>query len=338
MGRSSLVRPHDCDLSAFGWIPIGRRVEPPIADPAQERSAGASFDRTSRDIGVCVRWEATVYRPYVLAKVRVGHKTQLVLVDAVTGMLAGRPTEDDAGKVRRSTVSRVPAPKRQTLRILRSRCPNCGSDLELDPHDLIVVCGNCREGVEAGSSGISRAPLDVSPSASGDRAVYLPFWRVPFSIEVGGQTWSDLRAWSARLRAAGLSDDFRLNASWLLIPGMPWLNSADGDRAFARTAQCLHRDPPEFSRSRLPERQVPQFFPVRISSDAAKGLARSVLACMIDERSVARLKMATLDKFLLKAALVLGEAQLSYVGFDSARGRIRRGALDLPARALSAKG
>lgn len=337
MSRASLVRPHDCDLSTFGWIPTGRRIDPPIADPTLERSASATFDRTTRDVGVCVRWEATVYRPYILAKVRVGHKTQLVLFDAVTGMLAGRPTEDDAGKVRRSTVSRAPAPKQQTLRILKSRCPNCGSDLELDPRDIIVVCANCREGVEPGSSGLSRSPLDVSPSPSNGRAVYLPFWRVPFSLETEGRTWTDLRTWSARLRAAGLPEDFRLNAPWLLIPAMPWLNSVDGDRAFVRTAQSLHRDPPEFERSRLPERQTPKFFPVRISSGAAKGLARSVLGSMIDEKAVVRLKMATLDKFLLKASLALGEARLSYVGFDSTRGRIRRGALEIPARVLAAE-
>ena len=118
---------------------------------------------------------------------------------------------------------------------------------------------------------------------------------------------------------------------------MPWLNSVDGDRAFVRTAQSLHRDPPEFERSRLPERQTPKFFPVRISSGAAKGLARSVLGSMIDEKAVVRLKMATLDKFLLKASLALGEARLSYVGFDSTRGRIRRGALEIPARVLAAE-
>jgi hypothetical protein len=116
---------------------------------------------------------------------------------------------------------------------------------------------------------------------------------------------------------------------------MPWLNSVEGDEAFARTARLLHRDPPDFAPPQFPEKQSPQFLPVRIGSAAAKGLARSVLASLIDEKAVARLKVATLDRFLLKASLALGEPRLSYVGFDSARGRIRRGALNLPARVLA---
>jgi hypothetical protein len=336
MSRASVVRPQDCDLSTFGWIPIGRRVNPPAVDPAVERSAIAAFDRATRDLGVCVRWEATVYRPFILANVRVGRRTQLVLVDAVTGMLAGRPTEGNAGKVRRSTLSQAPPPAEQrALHILRSRCPNCGSDIEFDPRDIVAVCGNCREGVEPSSPALTRSPLDVSPSHSSGRVVYLPFWRVPFCLESEGQTYKDLGAWSARLRGAGLPEEVGPTAPWLLIPAMPWLNSVEGDEAFARTARLLHRDPPDFAPPQFPEKQSPQFLPVRIGSAAAKGLARSVLASLIDEKAVARLKVATLDRFLLKASLALGEPRLSYVGFDSARGRIRRGALNLPARVLA---
>jgi hypothetical protein len=339
MSRACLIRPQDCDLSTFGWVPIGRRVNPPAVDPTVERSAIATFDRAIRDLGVCVRWEATVYRPFILANVRVGRRTELVLVDAVTGMLAGRPTEGNAGKVRRSTLAQAPHPPEQrAIRILRSRCPNCGSDIELDPRDIIAVCGNCQAGVEPSSPGLSRSPLDVSPSPSDGKAVYLPFWRVPFCLESGGRTYKDLGTWSAGLRGTGRSEEAGPTAPWLLIPAMPWHNSVEGDEAFARTVKLLHRDPPDFSQPQFPEKQRLQFFPVRISSAAAKGLARSVLASVIDERAVARLKVATLDKLLLKASLALGEARLSYVGFDSVRGHIRRGALNLPAAVLASEG
>jgi len=334
VARISLVRPDDCDLSDFDWVPVGRQAQSPVADPSRERSASPTFDRTLRDLGVCVRWEATVYRPYVLANVKVGRRAEVVLIDAATGLLAGRPTESAVQKVRRSATSKAPAPPLGALQILPSRCPNCGSDLQLDPRDIIVVCGNCRTGVEPGASGLSRSALDIAPSSVDGRATYLPFWRIPFSLSNNGEVWSGLQAWSASLRAAGLPKDFTPRAPWLLIPAMPWLNSAEGDRAFVIAARGLHRDPPEFGSFQLPEKQVPKFYPVRLGSNAAKGLARGVLAGTIDEKAMVHLNPRILEKFLLKASLVLEEPRLCYVGFDNAVRGIRRGTVELPARAL----
>ncbi len=73
-----------------------------------------------------------------------------------------------------------------SLELLPLDCPSCGSSVEAEGGDVVYYCVSCRNGYELNSEKRGLAPVEVAFVAAAHVAAdrYLPFWRLPASVEM----------------------------------------------------------------------------------------------------------------------------------------------------------
>jgi DNA-directed RNA polymerase subunit RPC12/RpoP len=331
---STLSRLESGVLADFDWIRIDRAAGRPRAETLLERSPLPDFNRSIRDVGVSVRWEGAFYRPYLLANIRALSRRFVVLIDAVSGNVVAQPSPEEARAVRKAAVRTAPSAVAPPTRVLASRCRHCGSDVRLGPRDVLVVCPNCRMGVEPTDAGLVSRRLDVAFSKNEGHVFYVPFWRFQFLVDSDALIFKTLEAWAASARNRHLPRTFAPKGPFLFVSAMSWSQSPLASSTFVKASRSVHFNPPDFGVGRAPDRQVARFLPVRVNATAARGLGRVVLAALLDDDAVARLNVPALDRILFRPDLRLSDPCLCYVGFDETGRGARRGAYELKTSAF----
>lgn len=331
MGRTALVRIEEAGLKGFDWIPLRSSDEATTSATRVWKASGPTgTEALVREELRSVRWEAIVYRPYFLANVRLRGKRLPILVDAGFCCIAGRPTDEEAKTIRSRALKQRPRREERAVRVLGSRCHNCGSDVAIGRTALIVVCPNCQAGLRPMEQGLRVIPFEVSALENARSAAYLPFWRFSFTLTQAKEQFTDLDEWATAARRSGLPKTFAAKGRFLLVPALSWLNTAAGDSAFVATVRLLHRAPVRFSKDRLPDAQIARFAPVEVSASAASPLARLVLASLFDRAEASRLKAEVFTRLVTKADVKLDEATLAYVGFERTRKGVARDGVEIP--------
>lgn len=87
------------------------------------------------------------------------------------------------------TVEQYP---RWQVQFLATICPDCGWDLDGETDSVVLTCSNCVSAWEATSGGLVRVSFRFVPG-TGDKTVYLPFWKISASSRHGLeiQTYAD---------------------------------------------------------------------------------------------------------------------------------------------------
>lgn len=330
MGRTALARIEEAGLKGFDWIPPRSSDEAIHTTTTWRASGPTGAEALVREELRCVRWQAVVYRPYLLANVRLREKRLPILVDAGFGCIAGRPTDEEAKAIRSRSLRHRPRREERAVSVLGSRCHNCGSDVAIGPTALVVVCVNCHAGLRPTEQGLRVVPYELSIAEGVRSAAYLPFWSFSFALTWGKETFTDLDEWASAARRSGMPKTFTAKGASLLVPALSWLNTPAGDSAFVATARALHRIPVRFSKKPLPDGQVGKFAPVEMSASAASTLSKLVLASLFDRMESSRLKADVFTRLVTKVDVTLEEATLSYVGFEKTAKGVRRDGVDIP--------
>jgi hypothetical protein len=326
--RFSLTRPKR-NAGAFQAVPVSRERPAVSTDPGRNRDLPLKSTCVIREVGSCTRWQAIVYRPYIVAQVQVAGGEVPVLIDAHSGRIVSCPALPEAKALLAALTTVGPKQKATRARVLAPRCPRCGNTARLEPRDVIALCRHCGSGLAPGDEKVEAVPVQIA--ASPDKAIYVPFWRYRIALEIGGETLADLETWSAMFRLAKL---FSPKGEHLLVPAMPWPGFVAGDIAFAQACRSVHFDPPAFDGAAPHPSEASTFLPFRLDEPAARSLARTALLSLFEPGPATRLTPARMDRLLLKADLQLREPAACYVAFSpngegAQRGRFKLSAVSL---------
>lgn len=260
-----------------------------------------------------------VYRPYWVARLVTDKGPEWLLFDASFATIAGYPSEPEARELLR-LVDRDPlraaGESFRRVRIVPSRCPDCGSEESFERRAVLIVCPNCHLALRLTSEGarVTGYAHAVCGEAGPD-AAYLPFWRFEFSLALpGGKRADSLEAYAKALfpaPAAGLG----LCGRHLFVPALRLLGSEPGDAAFKQLAEWIHAAPPEQREAKIPLGGRPRLLPVTLDADEARALAPFVLVALHGKAAAARMSTLLLRKAVREARLSLGEPTLLMVAF-----------------------
>jgi hypothetical protein len=198
-------------------------------------------------VAVSRRW--WVYRPYHFALARTPAGIRWHLVDGQFGTIAGWPTGEEVERLlgRRWKALGLERVAAGGIRVLPSRCPECGWDLRLSPKGILQLCKVCGRLLEPSPDGLKvvsygTLPPDALPwarGAVGSGVAWLPFWVVRGSWLAGGREVSDWME-TVRLQAPSLSKargglPERLDS--FFVPAFPsWTYDGYDEWAFAFAA------------------------------------------------------------------------------------------------------
>ncbi|MBN2430630.1 MAG: hypothetical protein JXQ27_04110 [Acidobacteria bacterium] len=147
----------------------------------------------------------TVYRPYVYVLAEIEAAPRWILLDGQFGTVAAYPDSAEVTRVQKGKWHGL-APEfvgRQRLRILPSRCPECGGEVPAAGRTEYLVCRRCLRLLRPSSAGLERIRYGVVADALlpapdeqriGRSAVYLPFWRCEGRLGHEGRFFHDFAA------------------------------------------------------------------------------------------------------------------------------------------------
>jgi ribosomal protein S27AE len=272
------------------------------------------------------------YRPYWLVELALGSETRWVLADAVFRTVAGYPEADEVRGLLGARVAdplRSHEPSYRQVVVIASRCPDCGHEQRLEPHDHVTVCPNCHLGLEAAPSGIRLVPYDhVTQGGETVDGDYLPFWRFAFELKLAdGSAVRDLPG----VKRALFGD--RGPAGWLptgdaiWVPAFRLLGSEPGDETFRRLAECLHARRMEVAPGKVPLGLRTRHFGASLSAGEAAQLARLTLTALHGAQSAAQLNTMLFNRAIASPALAVSNPRLTLVPFERQGQELSLGAL-----------
>jgi hypothetical protein len=147
-----------------------------------------------------------VYRPFVYVQADVPGAMRWILLDGQFGTVAAYPEPPEVERIQKRTGRRLQPDRvaRQMLRILPSRCPDCGADITGVARHPYHRCRNCQRILRPTPEGLRSVPYAVIDDAgfpiaggAGLRvgSAYLPFWRCAGLIRHDGRTFADFSEW-----------------------------------------------------------------------------------------------------------------------------------------------
>lgn len=139
---------------------------------------------------LCDERRIPVLRPYWIVNYVCG-ESETVLVDACFGNVAGHPDEAEARKLFAYHGKPLAPADTPALRVITSRCPDCGADTEWSIAERVHFCANCGRALVLDSGEISIQPYTyVEPP--NDEHILLPFWKFQIKLEFRNKTYREL--------------------------------------------------------------------------------------------------------------------------------------------------
>lgn len=273
----------------------------------------------------CAGREILVYRPYWVVRAATDEAPRWMLIDGAFGTIAGYP---DAGEAAELLALGTRDPLRsgeesfRRVRIIASRCPDCGHEHRFDPRSHVEVCRSCHLALEPLADGIRvRAVAHVDPDGHPGALEYLPFWRCRLQGSLEDH---------ARALFAQAPPRFHPAGSSLWIPAFRLLGTAIGDETFRALAESTHGAPPEVHAGKVPlGRAESRFRGVTVDEGEARTLAPFALLGLHTTTSAARLNGQLFGK-AIGLELAAEGAELVLVPFRRAGKVLERPGVKLP--------
>jgi hypothetical protein len=260
-----------------------------------------------------------VYRPYWVAQMMTDKGQEWILFDAGFLTIAGYPSELEVRELLRLRDEDPLGAERESfrrVRIVPSRCPDCGFEESYDRRAVLIVCPNCHRALQLGPEGAQIVPYvhAVRGQAQLD-AAYLPFWRYTFATELPDKkTLASLDDYAKALFPQP-PPGFRPTGRHLFVPAFRLLGTEPGDEVFKDLCEWIHEQPPEQREGKIPLGGRPRLLGVSLSEREARRLAPFVLVALHNKASAARMNTLLLKKAVKDARLSLGEPALVMVPF-----------------------
>ena len=136
-----------------------------------------------------------VLRPYWIVTYTCGGE-ETVLVDACYETVAGHPEQEEAERFFAYQGKPLAPAQSPVLKVISSRCPECGADVDWGIKEQIHFCQNCGRALVLRSGEVVVQPYEYLVTDQND-SILLPFWR--FTVHLKRQN----------LEYANLADYFR---------------------------------------------------------------------------------------------------------------------------------
>jgi DNA-directed RNA polymerase subunit RPC12/RpoP len=295
-GRLRLLSAEDV-REGFEGLPVADprgvatyRVNAQRAKPRQDRLS--ELVRIGELFG---RRREIVYKPYWVAELHDGARTEWLLVDGQTGLAAGNVGgADELGRLLEPPGESPFLPDWEAKAVLvPHRCPECGQDLEPDRRAWFLPCAHCHVGLVRGDDGLERRSYSHVPVGA-QRADWLPAWRFRFTSPTG---LTGLRALRAALGARDADEEPEQTHVW--VPALRLLGSLPGDRAFARFADEAHHAEWEVVDEPLSPVTQGRVLGATLSAEQAEPLARAAVAASLRVRELVRVNAALFREHVL---------------------------------------
>jgi Zn-finger nucleic acid-binding protein/DNA-directed RNA polymerase subunit RPC12/RpoP len=270
----------------------------PVADPAGVATFSVNRERGRRKqqalsdlarIGALHgRRSEIVYKPYWLAEIQDGSRTEWTLVDGQTGVVAGAVTDSQELQRLMEPPGDSPfLPDWEAKAVLvPHRCPECGQDLPTDRKASFLPCANCHVGIARGERGLERLSYSHVEAPAGKHD-WFPVWRFEFRSPQGHEDLRDLR----RALGGRLSDTAPPRRH-VWVPARRMLGGLPGDRAFSRFAMHAHQSGWEPLDEPLPPITQGRVLGATLDAEQAAALGRAAVAASLTTADVARVNAA----------------------------------------------
>lgn len=261
-----------------------------------------------------------IYRPYWIAKLVSDRGPEWVLFDGCFETIAGYPSEPEA-RALPALRDRDPLGANKDafrrVRIVPSRCPDCGFEESYDRRAVLIVCPNCHLALQLTPAGARVVPYEHAVRGqAGLDAAFLPFWRFPFQAELADRKRVASLEEYAKALFPQPPPGFRLQGGFLYVPGFRLLGTEPGDEAFKDVCEWIHDEPPARREGKIPIGGRPRLVSVSLTAAEARALAPFVLVALHTKTSAARLSTLLLKKAVKDLKLTLGEPTLLMAPFD----------------------
>ena len=294
----------------------------------------AGFESVAKNGQVVVNFEAVVYRPYFIVRAALERGEETILFDGGFGTIGGYIGDDErrALTARRNTDPLGTAgPSFRRVSIIPSRCPNCGADPELPEDALFAVCRNCHAGLSLRDGKLVVAPYAREEGITTARnAVFLPFWRFPFTLAAQGGREKTLEEYASLLFSQARPPGFAPVGDALLVPAFRLLTTVPGDSVFADLSRAAHSTAWVWTTDRIGVDVRCRFLPVSLPEDEARGLGPATLHAIHTRPSSARLNALLLKRFLFDAKIDLGSGMVTFLSFKQVADACERPDMRVP--------
>jgi hypothetical protein len=287
----------------LAWRPVPEQHYREI-DKWRGQDLDTATEPVTKHAGYLFGRRVLVYRPYWLARV-ISHASQeWVLIDGSFGTIGGHPSETESRELLHGSVVDPLHSGEESfrrVRVIPSRCPDCGSEESFDPRYRIAVCSSCHLGLRLDPDAIRVVPYAHVPNASLD-SDYLPFWRFEMSFSIGGKAGSGLQEYLKALFPQGVPG-FEPRGMHVWVPASRLLGTQAGDAAAKDLCEWIHSAGLEPESAKIPLGGHPMIWGVALNAEEAEALAPFVVLALHGKASAARLNTLLFKKAIADAKL-----------------------------------
>ncbi len=313
------------------WLPVPDRPYREI-DKWRGQDLDRDFDPVTKHALFLFARRVLVYRPYWLARVLSDTGQEWILADGSFATLGGHPSEIEARDLQAGCIGdplRSGEESYRAVRLVASRCPDCGHEQSFEARDHLVVCASCHRGLAPTAEGIR---LVSYAHERADGTDYLPFWRFEFEVRLAGEKapLTRIEDYVRALLGAQLPAGFAAAGPHLWVPAFRLLGTVVGDQAFKGLLEWVHAARLDVDEEKIPVGSRAVSWGVTVGEDAARALAPFVLLGLHGKASAARLNTLLLKKAIQGAAVAVSRPTLVMVPFRRNGEHVERDAVSLP--------
>jgi DNA-directed RNA polymerase subunit RPC12/RpoP len=261
-----------------------------------------------------------IYRPYWIAKLITDQGQEWVLFDGSFETIAGYPSEREAlalPSLRDADPLGTAQESFRRVRVIPSRCPDCGVEGRYDREAALIVCSSCHLALQLTPEGARVVPYDHAVrGGTGADTAYLPFWRFAFQAEFLDRTLATSIEEYGKVLFPQPPPGFRLEGRHLYVPAFRLLGTEPGDEAFKAICEWIHAQPPEVREGKIPLDGQPRLVGASLTSDDARALAPFVLVALHTKTSAARMSALLFKRAVQDVRMSLTEPRLLMLPFD----------------------
>jgi hypothetical protein len=319
MGKLSYLRAlsplHGSPEAVLPALPVelGREeIDNKVQQPTR-RSADAEIQVITHASTFVTEVSALIYRPWHVAEVTLDGRDYRFLVDGAAADVAGEPQW--VGNLQPAPLP--PGDESRRLRLVPSRCPECGADLPFAPDTVIHLCLNCCRVVELEGTRWRALPYYSEQPSPG--AWMVPFWRFPVMVRsTTGALVTDLAHLTDGID--GTLDqigDRPMGQEHFLVPAFRTRVGKVGVRLYRRLWP-LTRTERTLRVQRFDLTAPPaDVLPVTLPAEEARVFARVYLALAFSPRDLARADIKRVRAAFLEAELE-GVPELAFINVPAA--------------------
>lgn len=179
---------------------------------------------------LCDHRKIPVLRPYWIVTYACGG-TETVLVDACFGTVAGHPGPDETVKLYKYHDKPLAAVNTPSLRVISSRCPECGADIAWSGSEKIHFCENCGRALILRAGDVQVQHYEYVPPPEQDHLL-LPFWRFQLELKYRDKVYHSLQDYFRLFFAERLLKQ-RMFTDFLSVPAFKTRRIKKGDQLLA---------------------------------------------------------------------------------------------------------